>query len=145
MVEDKQNKMRETLRLMSLSQFSYAQSFMIYQGIIAVFSGVIVGSVLWGNEGLFTDNLTAKSIQFMLVMIVFLTSQIPFTMSLSTFFNDSKVANYVGGLLMIVPIIIFLQFVILDNDAKYVLYLFYLLPVMPACGILVKLTTITPE
>ena len=66
-------------------------------------------------------------------------------MTLSTLFNDSKVANYVGGLLLTFPIIIFLQFVILDSNAKYVLYLFYLLPVMPTCGILVKLTTITAD
>jgi hypothetical protein len=113
--------------------------------VIAIVSGIIVGAVLWGNERIFTDNLDAKSAQFMMVMILFLVSQIPFSMTISTLFNDSKVANYVGGLLLTFPIIIFLQFMIIDSDAKYVLYLFYFIPVMPACGILVKLTSITAD
>ena len=74
MVEDKQNKMRETLRLMSLSQSSYALSFMIFQGIIAVISGIIVASINWGNEGLFTGDAEAKSLQFMICMIMFYLS-----------------------------------------------------------------------
>jgi ABC-type Na+ efflux pump permease subunit len=52
-VEDKQTKMRETLRLMSLSQFSYALSYLIFQGFFAVTSGSIVGYCLYGNENVF--------------------------------------------------------------------------------------------
>jgi ATP-binding cassette subfamily A (ABC1) protein 3 len=78
-------------------------------------------------------------------MVLLYLSYIPFTMTLSTFFTDSKVANYVGGLLMIFPIIIFLQFLIMDSNSKYLIYLFYLLPIFPSCGIFVKLTSISEE
>ena len=108
-------------------------------------SGIIVGTVLWGNQELFNSDLDSKSAQFMTVMVLFLLSQIPFSMALSTFFNDSKVANYVGGLLLTFPIIFFLQLVIMETNAKYILYLFYILPVMPACGIIVRLTSITED
>jgi hypothetical protein len=78
-------------------------------------------------------------------MVILYLSYIPFTMTLSTFFTDSKVANYVGGLIMIIPIIIFLQFLILNSNAKYCIYLFYLIPIFPSCGIFVKLTSISEE
>lgn len=44
---------------------------------------------------------------------------------------------------MIFPIIIFLQLVTADSNAKYLLYLFYFIPVMPACGIFVTITSVT--
>lgn len=108
-------------------------------------SGLIVGVILWKNENIFSEDTQSRSIQFILCMIVTYLGYIPFTMSLSTFFMDSKVANYVGGLIMTFPIIIFLQFVIMESNAKYCLYLFYLLPVMPSCGIFVKLTAISEK
>ena len=53
MLEDKQNKMKETLRLMSLSNISYGLSFMIFQGFFALISALITGSFLIGNENVF--------------------------------------------------------------------------------------------
>ena len=53
MLEDKQNKMKETLRLMSLSNFSYGLSFLIFQSIFALVSAFITGAFLINNENVF--------------------------------------------------------------------------------------------
>ena len=50
MVEDKNTKMKETLRLMSLSREAYASSYFIMQAFMAVISGIIVGAFIFGNE-----------------------------------------------------------------------------------------------
>ena len=53
MVEEKENRMRETLRIMSLSPLSYGGSFMLFQIIFAVIGGVIVGAFCFGNDMIF--------------------------------------------------------------------------------------------
>jgi hypothetical protein len=44
MVEEKENRMRETLRIMSLTPFSYGASFLLFQGLLAVLGGIIIGA-----------------------------------------------------------------------------------------------------
>jgi hypothetical protein len=58
-------------------------------------------------------------------------------MALSTFFFDSKVANSIGGIVGILPMIIYLQFITTNN---YLIYLFILMPQIPALAIIGKLT-----
>ena len=53
MVEEKENRMRETLRIMSLTPLSYGGSFMFFQMFFAVIGAVIVGAFCWGNEMIF--------------------------------------------------------------------------------------------
>ena len=54
MVEDKSNKMRETLRLMSLSRAAYAGSYFIMQAFFALVNGIVIGGVLFGNQNVWT-------------------------------------------------------------------------------------------
>mmetsp|Transcript_41163 Transcript_41163/g.62589 ORF Transcript_41163/g.62589 Transcript_41163/m.62589 type:complete len:181 (-) Transcript_41163:2888-3430(-) len=96
MVEDKQNKMRETLRIMSLSQFSYGLSFFLFQAIFAFLGGFIFAAFVFNNDNLFPNDPMNSSIQFAIVIMLHNLAQIPFSMSISTLFNDSKVAAYVG-------------------------------------------------
>ena len=49
-------------------------------------------------------------------------------MTVSTLFSNAKVANYVGQMIVLVPIIIFFQFSTIDGNGKYALYLFFALP-----------------
>ena len=55
-IEDKQTKMRETLRMMSLSQFSYALSFLISSGVPAVIGSLINGAVVYGDSVMFSNS-----------------------------------------------------------------------------------------
>jgi len=50
MVEDKVNRMRETLKLMSLSNFSYSFSIFCAQSIMAVWSGLAIGAIMWNSQ-----------------------------------------------------------------------------------------------
>ena len=60
MVEDKITKMKETLRLMSLSREAYAASYFIMQAFMAVISGIIVGAFLFGSESIWPGPTTEE-------------------------------------------------------------------------------------
>ena len=53
MLVDKQNKMKETLRLMSLSNTSYGLSFLFFQSAFALMSAILTGVFLINNENVF--------------------------------------------------------------------------------------------
>lgn len=95
MVEDKATKMRETLRLMSLSRMSYMLSFFVYQAILSLWSGIIVGGILFENETAFPieDTRFSNSIGYMFAAILLCTGMIGYTMAFSTLFYDTKVAQ----------------------------------------------------
>ena len=95
MVEDKKTKMRETLRLMSLSRLNYALSFFIYQAVMALWSGCVIGGILFNNENAFPDeeNRLNNSISYIFVAIVQCVGMIGYSMALSTLFDDTKVAQ----------------------------------------------------
>jgi ABC-type polysaccharide/polyol phosphate export permease len=94
MVEDKATKMRETLRLMSLSRTSYAMSFFIVQSIFAVLNGAVIGYMIFDNEIIFPEHeRRSRSIQYTILSVLMCLGYIGFSMSLSTFFSDPKVAQ----------------------------------------------------
>ena len=94
MVEDKATKMRETLRLMSLSRASYAMSFFIVQSIFAVLNGMVIGYMIFNNETIFPEQgRQSRSIQYTILSVLMCLGYIGFSMSLSTFFSDPKVAQ----------------------------------------------------
>lgn len=120
MVEDKQTKMRETLRLMSLSPWAYAVSYFLFQTVFAIASALIMTVCCFGRIQLFpeppvpidgVDSTNTRSIKFFFCAALFCIANIPFSMALSTLFTDSKVANSIGGLIVIIPICFYLQLV----------------------------------
>lgn len=141
MVDDKVTKMRETLRLMSLSQAVYSFSFFLTQGIFAVLSGIILGAGLQGNDAMFPANSSLNPLIFGVAVMLFGLGMIPYCMALSTLFSDSKMANQIGGLLLLIPELIYLWVSSKTTAVKWVVYAFYWLPVMPASTIFVSLTT----
>ena len=102
-VEEKQSKMRETLRMMSLTSFNYSLSFFVTLSISAILAGAIFGIGLLGSDDVFPDHGYTGSIMFGLSVILYGLGQIPFLMSISTFFSDSKLANQIGGMIMLIP------------------------------------------
>lgn len=70
MVEDKANKMRESLRLMSLSKMSYAVSFVLFQSIFAIVSSIIMGLFVYNNEIIFPNHPVNDSILFICVLVI---------------------------------------------------------------------------
>ena len=82
-----------------------------------------MGLFVYNNEMIFPNHSQNDSIMFICVLVVLYVSQIPFTMALSTFFTDAKVANSVGGLIMAFPAIIFIQMTQLEGDKPSLMYL----------------------
>jgi hypothetical protein len=136
MVQEKENKMRESLRIMSLTPLSYGGSFLIFQTFFSILGGCIIGAWVYGNEGVFPEDPVGRSIQFTMLLILFQVAQIPLLMAVSTFFSDAKVANYVGYIVVISPMLIFLQFVSIDTNGKYLIYLLFFMPQIPTCCLL---------
>jgi hypothetical protein len=93
MVDDKQNKMRESLRLMSLEPSSYTISIFGVQAIFAVMQGVIMGAGTSFNDAMFPVETTSYGMHFGVVIIFYGLASVPFCMAISTFFSNSKVAN----------------------------------------------------
>ena len=140
-VEDKMNKMRETLQLMSLTRFGYAVSFFIFQGIFAIIGALIFAVGMYNYAAVFPNDPSKDSFIFGLAVFLFALAQIPYCMTLSTFFTDSKLASQIGGILLLIPELIFLWLAAQSDNSKYTLYIFFPLPVVPACSIFVKLAT----
>jgi ABC-type Na+ efflux pump permease subunit len=71
MVEDKMNKMRESLRLKSLTRVSYAMSFIFIQGIFALVAGLILMFGFLGDKTLFPADPHGNAIQFGIAVTLF--------------------------------------------------------------------------
>jgi hypothetical protein len=69
MVEEKENRMRETLRIMSLTPLSYGGSFFIFQIVFATIGSMIVGGICFGNEVFFPVDTISRSIQFIMLLM----------------------------------------------------------------------------
>jgi hypothetical protein len=62
-------------------------------------------------------------------------------MCISTLFSNPKVANYVGQMLVLLPVIIFFQFASVTDNGKYAIYLFFFFPQVPSSCLVSKLIT----
>lgn len=121
---------------MSLSTYSYGLSYFLFQSIFAVLSGVIITFPIFNDADFFGPLDThKKSIELTVCTILLYLSSIPFTMALSTFFSDEKVANNIGSLLIIVPVLLLLQLLQTQSSTRALIYPLLLLPVTSA-GIL---------
>jgi len=82
-----------------------------------------------------------------MAVVLLLISVIPFSMALSTFFSDSKVAQYVGSLFMVFPTLIFLSVITMDgsDNTKKAMYGISWMPLFPAMSIFSKLATPQPD
>jgi ATP-binding cassette subfamily A (ABC1) protein 3 len=109
-VHDKQTKMKETLKLMSLTQFSYGMSYFMLQAFYGVLSGFLMTVLLLGNSMMFENDPWKSSGLFMLTVIIYNVNTCSFCMALSTLFNETETAGQVGGVLTLIPSIFFLQF-----------------------------------
>lgn len=133
MVQEKNNKMKETLKLMSLSTYSYGLSYFLFQSIFAILSGMIITFPIFNDRNFFGPIDThKKSFELTVCTILLYVSAIPFTMTLSTFFSDEKVANNIGSLLIVVPVLLLLQLLQTQSSTRLLIYPLLLLPVTSA-------------
>jgi ABC-2 family transporter protein len=121
MVIDKETKMRETLKILSMRTSAYGLSYFFSQ---LVFIAII--SLLMTITYLAMKYLSGgDSILFFLVMLIHGISMTFFSMALTTIFSDSKISVQLGSLALVLPLALFIG---LLNYANWHLYLGYWLP-----------------
>ena len=85
------------------------------------------------------------------ILILFALANITFSMAVSTLFSDSKFSNQLGGVLLFLPIGVYLYLVStginteagvgkLQSDLYWVVYFIYWIPIIPACSLLINLS-----
>ena len=111
-VAEKENKMRETLRIMSLSRFSYMMANFASEAAHACISSLVLFYAymvpIW-LYGMSDDVLYHESPWTLLVALIFNgLSLVSLSLMMSTFFIDSKVASQIGIFVLYLPCSIFL-------------------------------------
>jgi len=102
---------------------------------------LIVGFGNIGNLTFFPYENTTNSLLFGVSFLGYGLGMVGFCMALSTFFSDPKVANQIGGLILLIPQMIFLFLTTTDSNSKYILYALFWIPVTPACVVWCALVT----
>ena len=80
----------------------------------------------------------------MIVMVLWGLANIGFTMCLSTFFEDPKLAQNISSLMTIPPLIIFFGLVLKGSSIKHWVYpMMLIFPLAPSAAIILQLATRT--
>lgn len=128
-VIEKEQKMRETLKILSLKTGAYGLSFFFTQLIFSIFTALLVVltfSIVGYLEG-------AMIVPFFIAVVIYAMAFILYTLFITTFFSDSKLAVQIGQLALILPMAIFIA--IYQNN-ETLLPIFYWLPHFPMTVIL---------
>lgn len=139
MVVDKETKMRESLRIMSMKNSAYSLSYYISQLIFVVFISAIMAVVFGLNE--FIQG-AANLFAFFLLMIFYGTSMTFFSMALTTLFSDSKISVQLGSLATTFPLALFIGLYNMDRYNPWRLYLGYIFPHFPSTVVVCKMANL---
>jgi hypothetical protein len=145
LVEDKEKKVRETLRIMGLGQLAYALAFLLLQTCFALICAGIMSGGFIMNEVYFPTDTEAKSGKAFLVTFLLFMSNIPFAMALSTFFSSAKVASDMAPLMVLVPVIFLLLILQTDSPVKWLIYPFCAFPMVPPVLVLIRYSYVEPQ
>lgn len=104
LVQDKETKLRETIRIMGISRIAYSMSYVVSHGIVSIFTAAVFSMFVCLNGWMFpNDNAGA----FFVLMILTAFGTLTFSMALSAFFSDAKLASQVGSILLFLPVTLF--------------------------------------
>lgn len=106
-VVDKETKMLETLKIMSMSRSAYTFSYFISQGLFVILTGTIVSLGFIFSYGNPMGDSAPVSVLF-LGTILFGLALMSLSMVLSTIFTDSKLSAQVGMFIILLPTSVFL-------------------------------------
>lgn len=136
MVIDKETKMRETLKIMSMKTAAYGLSYFIIQQIF-----ILVIAILLTITFMVLKYITGfNSILFLIVMLFQGVSFTFMSMAITTIFSDSKISVQMGSLILMLPLTLFIGLYNVDVDNPWRLYLGYWLPHFPCTVIVSKLS-----
>ena len=141
-VVDKETKMRETLRIMSMRSSVYGLSYFITQAIFSLFTTLVV-TLAFGILRFFT---VADAVIFFVSLALYGLSMIFKALALSTLFSDSKVASQIGSLILLAPMSLLMYLSSIVNktgDVRY-MYIGYLMPFVPTMAIIGETLNVSP-
>lgn len=121
--------MKETLKILSLKTGAYGLSFFFTQLIFSFFTALLVTITFT----LINYIDTSMIFPFLIAVLLYAMAFILYTLFVTTFFSDSKLATQIGQLALILPMAIFIA--IYQNNQK-LLPIFYWLPHFPMTVIL---------
>ena len=135
LITEKSEKIRETLKLMSLTTPSYGLSYFIFQAFFAWIGSILITWPFMGSIHIFgvrtQSEAIFKGLELMTSVILFNISQVPFTMNLSTLFSDPKLGDNLGGTILYATTL--LPIYILQMP-KFKNVLYFLSPFLPVCS-----------
>lgn len=104
MVLDKQTKMRETLKIMSMKTGAYGLSYFLSQVFFVVFTTIVFAIMFVA-----TDTITlGDGLIMALALLLQGFSLLLFSMSISTLFSDPRLSVQLGSLLIFLPMTLFI-------------------------------------
>lgn len=106
LVEEKETGMRESLKIMSLQRNSYGMSYFISTGITITLQSLIIGLIV-GIPGSFPND---DGLLLIPIFIVYGLANVSFFMTLSTLFQDPKLANQLALVIQLLPTSLWLYF-----------------------------------
>ena len=141
-VVDKETKMRETLKILSMRTSVYGLSYFITQAIFSLFTALLVTLTFW----LLRFFSFGGGLVFFISMILYGLSMIFKSMALSTLFSDSKVASQIGSLVLIAPMALFMYLFSVSIRTKNIDYMYcgYAVPFVPTMVILADILGVEP-
>jgi ABC-type multidrug transport system fused ATPase/permease subunit len=106
LVVDKETKMREAMRIMSLNSGAYSISYWVSQFIMVAISTVILVLALWlpiNNAEIPEDFLAGSVTTLIFSVLLFGSALLSVSMTISSLFTDSKLSAQVGPLVLLFP------------------------------------------
>jgi hypothetical protein len=127
MVVDKETKMKESLRIMSMRSAAYGLSYFLTQLIFLFF----ISAMLMGLFVYMKFIAVGDIFPFLCAMLLNGISQTFLAMSLTTLFSDSKISVQLGSLILFIPAALFIGLLNKDVYDPWRLYFGYFLPDFP--------------
>ena len=127
MVVDKETKMRETLRIMSMRSAAYGLSYFLTQLVFITLIALIMMTTFLVKDFI----CSSCGPTFIAAMLLNGVSMTFFSMALTTVFSDSKISVQLGSLALVLPLVLFIGLLNIDKTDPWRLYFGYMLPTFP--------------
>jgi hypothetical protein len=103
-VYEKEMKMKETMKIMSLRTLPYGMSFFVSQSFFTIVASVMITIAFLIKDMVVGDDI----VPFFFTVLLFGLAITSFSLTLTTFFSDSKLSTQIGSLVILIPMAIFL-------------------------------------
>jgi ABC-2 family transporter protein len=126
---DKETKMRETLKILSMRPSVYGLSYFIIQSLFSILTAFLITFTLT-LLGFFSPS---QGLVFFIAVTFYGLAMIFKSMAISTLFSDSKVAGQLGSLILIAPMALFMYLFsqCLWHQNIKIMYWGYMVPYVP--------------